>query len=185
MIRKSNYSGKARLLAAIGQRVQAFQEATDEVDEAVARRLQLNRTDLRCLSVLSRAGAMSASALAEATGLTRGAMTTALDRIEATGFATRVWDQQDRRTVRVELTDAARQEVDILYRPLAEEGFTLLQKYTAAELAAALRYLEDGCRLQRAHAERIRRLAHAGAHAARTSAKSEAERPAGTGRAGG
>ena len=82
---------------AIGQRVQAFQDATDEVDEAVARRLRLNRTDLRCLSVLSQAGAMSASALADAAGLTRGAMTTALDRLEAAGYARRVWDQQDRR----------------------------------------------------------------------------------------
>jgi DNA-binding MarR family transcriptional regulator len=72
MVRKSNYS-KVELLTAVGQRVQAFQDATDELDEAVARRLQLNRTDLRCLSVLSQAGAMSASALADAAGLTRGA----------------------------------------------------------------------------------------------------------------
>jgi len=183
MIRKSNHIAKTRLLSAIGQQVQAFQEATDQIDEAVARRLGLNRTDLRCLSVLSRVGPMSASALADAAGLTRGAMTTALDRIEATGWARRVWDQQDRRTVRVELTDAARQEVDVLYRPLAEDGFALLQKYTAAELAAALRYLEDGGRLQRVHAARIRGLPSV--HGSRTDAKSESARPARSGLAGG
>jgi DNA-binding MarR family transcriptional regulator len=158
MVRKSNYS-RAELFAAIGQQVQAFQDATDEVDDAVARRLRLNRTDLRCLSVLSQAGAMrglSASALADAAGLTRGAMTTALDRIEAAGYAKRVWDQQDRRTVRVEMTDAARKEIDVLYGPLAKEGFQILQKYTTQELAGVLRYLEDGRRLQRKHAERIR-----------------------------
>lgn len=162
MIRKSNYS-KAALLAAIGQRVQAFQDATDEVDEAVARRLQLNRTDLRCLSVLSQAGATSASALADATGLTRGAMTTALDRIEEAGFARRVWDQDDRRTVRVEMTEAAKRAVEALYGPIAKEGTRLLQTYTARELAAVLRYLEDGWRLQRAHAQRIRGLGDAAA----------------------
>ena len=161
MIRKSNYK-RQELLAAIGQQVQAFQDATDEVDEAVARRLRLNRTDLRCLSVLSRAGAMegmrgtSASALALAAGLTRGAMTTALDRLEAGGYARRIWNQQDRRTVRVELTDAAKKKIDALYGPLAKEGFQFLQKYTTQELAAVLRYLEDGRRLQREHAERIR-----------------------------
>src|SRR5262245_46949999 len=181
MIRKSNHIAKPQLLAALGEKVQAFQEATDQVDEAVARRLGLNRTDLRCLSVLSRAGPMSASALADAAGLTRGAMTTALDRIEATGWARRVWDQQDRRTVRVELTDAARQEVEILYRPLAQEGFEVLQRYTAAELAAALRYLEDGGRLQRAHAARIRGMAPV--QVSRTDAKSEGARPARSGRA--
>jgi DNA-binding MarR family transcriptional regulator len=152
---------KAGLLAAVGDRVQAFQDATDEVDEAVARRVGLNRTDLRSVSVLSRMGAMSAGALAEATGLTRGAMTTALDRIEAAGFATRVSDQQDRRTVRVELTERARREIGVLYGPLAKEGFERLGTYTARELAVVLRYLEDGCRLQRAHADRIRRLADA------------------------
>lgn len=164
MIRKSNYS-KAELLSAVGQKVQAFQDATDEVDEAVARRLRLNRTDLRCLSVLSQAGAMSASALADAAGLTRGAMTTALDRIEQAGYARRVWDQQDRRSVRVEMTDRALQDVDVLYGPLAKDGLAVLQKYTSEDLAAVLRYLEDGQRLQRAHARRIRALSDSGAAA--------------------
>ncbi len=157
MIRKSNHL-QTELLVAIGQRVQAFQDATDEVDEAVARRLRLNRTDLRCLSVLSQAGAVSASALADAAGLSRGAMTTALDRLEAAGYARRVWDQRDRRTVRVEMTDAAKQEIGVLYGPLAKEGAQLLQKYTTQELEAVLRYLEEGRQLQRAHAQRIRGL---------------------------
>jgi DNA-binding MarR family transcriptional regulator len=147
-----------QLLRALGERVQAFQDATDEVDEAVARTLRLNRTDMRCLSVLSRVGAISASALAAATGLTRGAMTTALDRLEAAGYARRVWDQEDRRTVRVEITDAARKEIAAFYGPLAAEGFNFLQKYSTQELSAVLRYLEDGQALQRAHAQRIRQL---------------------------
>jgi hypothetical protein len=56
-------------------------------------------------------------------------VTTALDRIERAGYATRVWDQQDRRTVRVEMTDAAKREVEVVYGPLAKEGGQLLQKY--------------------------------------------------------
>ena len=175
MIRKSNHT-KTALLVAIGERVQAFQDATDEVDEAVARRLRLNRTDLRCLSVLSQAGAVSASALADAAGLSRGAMTTALDRIEAAGYVRRVWDQQDRRTVRVEMTDAAKQEVGLLYGPLAKEGAQLLQKYTTHELEAVLRYLEDGRQLQRAHARRIRGLSDAPAAAARLVSRQRAPR---------
>jgi len=166
MIRKSNHS-KLELIRQIGQRVQAFQDATDELDEAVGARLRLNRTDLRCLSVLSQAGGISASALADATGLTRGAMTTALDRIETAGYAKRVWDQEDRRTVRVEITAAARQAIDVLYGPLAKEGGQLLQAYTAAALAAVARYLEDGRQLQRAHAQRIRTLAASGGPPAR------------------
>ena len=85
---------------------------------------------------MSQGGPISASVLATAAGLTRGAMTTALDRIEAAGYARRVWDQEDRRTVRVEITDAARKEIDRLYGPLAQEGLNFLQKYTTGELAA-------------------------------------------------
>lgn len=158
MIRKSN-NKKFELIARIGRQVQAFQDATDEVDDAAARRLRLNRTDLRCLSVLSLTGAASAGRLADAAGLTRGAMTTALDRLEQAGYARRVWDQADRRAVRVELTDAARRAVEDIYGPLATAGAALLQPYTAAELGAVLRYLEDGWRLQRTHAQRIREAA--------------------------
>jgi DNA-binding MarR family transcriptional regulator len=102
---------------------------------------------------------MSAGALAAAAGLTRGAMTTALDRLENAGCVDRVRDQQDRRTVRVEVTAAARKEIATLYGPLAAEGGKLLQGYSAPELSAIARYLEDGRQLQRTHAQRIRELA--------------------------
>ena len=52
---------------------------------------------------------------------------------------------------------AARKRIDALYRPLSRSGARLLATYSTAELAAALRYLEDGRRLQRAHAQRLRR----------------------------
>jgi len=65
--------------------------------------------------------------------------------------------------VRVEITDAARQEIDALYGPLVTEGFNFLQKYTTRELAAVLRYLEEGQALQRAHAQRIRHLSEGAA----------------------
>jgi len=146
------------LIRAVGRAVQAFQDATDEVDAAVSRRLGLNRTDLRCLSALSQAGVTSASALASAAGLSRGAMTTGLDRLETAGFVRRVWDQEDRRSVRVELTDAANREIGLLYGPLASGGFQLLRGYSTDELAAVLRYLEEGRELQRTQAQRIRSL---------------------------
>lgn len=157
MIGKSNYS-KNELLTQIGDLVQAFQNATDEVDDAVAARLGLNRTDLRCLSVLARSGPAAPSALAAAAGLTRGAITTALDRLEDGGYTKRTADQQDRRGLRIELTERANKEIGILYAPLAKEGETFLRKYTREELAAVVKFLADGERLQRAHAERIRGL---------------------------
>jgi DNA-binding MarR family transcriptional regulator len=157
MVRKSNYRPAAELCSAVGVAAQAYQDATDEVDEAASAVLGLNRTDLRCLSVLWR-GPMIASELARATGLTRGAMTTVLDRLERSAYAQRAWDHDDRRRVRVELTAAGRRRVEVVYGPLGKEGFRMLQKYTRRELAAILRYLEEGRALQRQQADRIRRL---------------------------
>jgi DNA-binding MarR family transcriptional regulator len=149
---------KAELIAAVGQRIQSFQDATDEMDEAVAGRLSLNRTDLRCLSVVSQAGPMTPSALADATGLTRAAMTTALDRLERAGYLRRVRDQEDRRSVRVELAKEAMNDVQELYGPIAAEGARMLQTFTAAELSAVLRILDEGSKMQRDHAKRIRAM---------------------------
>jgi len=54
----------------------------------------------------------------------------------------------------------------MLSSPLAKEGLQLLQEFTTQELAAVLRYLEDGRQLQRAHAQKIRALSNsAGASA--------------------
>jgi DNA-binding MarR family transcriptional regulator len=142
----------------IADLVQAFQNATDEVDDAVSARLGLNRTDLRCLSVLARSGPAAPSALAAAAGLTRGAITTALDRLEDGGYTKRTADPRDRRGLRIELTERAQREIGTLYAPMAKEGETFLRKYTRQELTAVVKFLVDGERLQRAHAQRIREL---------------------------
>ncbi len=153
----SNYS-KQELITEVGRRIQAFQDATDEMDEAAGDRLGVNRTDLRCLSVVSQAGAMTPSALADATGLTRGAMTTALDRLERAGYLRRVRDQKDRRSLRVEPVKEAMKGVLELYGPIAAEGARMLQKFTAAELSAVLKILDESTKMQRDHAKRIRAM---------------------------
>jgi DNA-binding MarR family transcriptional regulator len=158
MVRKSNQNRSA-LLAALAQGVPQLQNATDTVDEAAAEVLGLNRTDLRALEILSRAGPHAASALATATGLSRGAMTTALDRIERAGYIRRTPDPDDRRGVRVELTEEARRWIERIWGPIAEDGARILQTYETDELAIILRFLEQARALQEAHAERIRALA--------------------------
>lgn len=140
----------ADLLAAMPR----FQEATDAVDEAAARALGINRTDLRCLGLLDH-GPSSPSALAEQLQLSRGAMTTVLDRLEAAGWARRGPDPDDRRALRIELTDAARTRIGALWGPIAMEGAGLLDEHGDAELRAMLRFLRDATALQLRHAKRI------------------------------
>jgi DNA-binding MarR family transcriptional regulator len=157
MIRKSS---KLRgLAAAVAQAVPAYQDATDVIDEAAARVLGLNRTDLRCLGILLRGAPASAGTLARATGLTRGAMTTVLDRLERAGYARRTPHPGDRRSVRVEATPAVLVRVEAIWGPIRDEGARLLARYSERQLHTLLRFLEQGRALQEAHAARIRSMA--------------------------
>src|SRR4051794_28170200 len=69
--------------------------------EAVARRLGVTAADQRVLGVLGRMGVATPSRLAESTGLTTGAITGIVDRLERAGFARRAPNSADRRSVLV------------------------------------------------------------------------------------
>src|ERR1700737_4986513 len=120
MSRKSKDSPNAArrqgLIAAIGMATQGFQRSTDAFDDAVAQRLGLNRTDLRCLDWLFD-GPRTAGQLAGATGLTSAATTTLLDRLERRGLLRRVRDTTDRRKVLVEMTELGWQQTNEYYLP--------------------------------------------------------------------
>src|SRR5881275_1231482 len=76
----------------------------DAFDHLAAQRLGVNETDLHCLNIVENAGGITAGKLAVLSGLTTGAVTGVVDRLEHRGFARRVKDPQDRRRVRIEVT---------------------------------------------------------------------------------
>jgi DNA-binding MarR family transcriptional regulator len=67
--------------------------------QAVAERIGLNATDFKCLDVLAQQGSLTAGQLAEVLGLTGGAITAMIDRLETAGFVQRERDPGDRRRV--------------------------------------------------------------------------------------
>lgn len=133
-----------------------LQAATDAVDEAVAERLAINRTDLACLNSLYRRGAMSAGQLADESGLTPGAITTALDRLERASYAQRTRDEVDRRRVLVELTPQARQTAAELYAPVLEAGQAGYQRYSLEELRLLRDFLRRAQQIQAEHVAYLR-----------------------------
>src|SRR5262245_1077579 len=130
-------------LAEVADAVAEFQSAVDVLDEAAAAHLGINRTDLRVLGVLLRHGPTSAGQLARVCGLSPGAMTTAIDRLERAGHARRVRDLADRRAVRVEITPRARRRAAALYDPVEAAGVARLQRYTDEELVLLLDFLRQ------------------------------------------
>ena len=124
--------------------VRRSQGATARFDQAVADALGLNRTDMRCLDVIEREGAVPAGRLAEETGLTSGAITTVIDRLERAGYARRVPDPGDRRRVLVELTPHTREVSTNYYAPHMAEAERLLNRYTLEQIELLLEFVRGG-----------------------------------------
>ena len=123
--------------------IRRSQLATDRFDSAVAEALGLNRTDMRCVDVLDREGPVTAGHLAEATGLTTGAMTVALDRLERAGYARRIRDSADRRRVLVELTPEAMRDANQFYAGHAAMAERLYQRYTLEQMEMLLEFVRE------------------------------------------
>jgi DNA-binding MarR family transcriptional regulator len=135
-------SKKRQLFERLIYEVRASQSATDRFDQAVADTLGLNRTDMRCVDILDREGRLTAGQLAAQTGLTSGAITTVIDRLEKAGHARRVRDTGDRRRVYVELTEAARQNAGTFYSEHAQLAETLYKRYSEEQIALLLEFVQ-------------------------------------------
>ena len=126
-------STRQQLVRDVGRAMQAYQRSTQAFDDEVGRVLGVNPVDLRCLDWLTE-GPMTASRLAEATGLSAGATTSMIDRLERKGFVRRRRGDGDRRQVMVEFTDEGIQRVGELYGPLVAEGEPLLGSFSKEQL---------------------------------------------------
>jgi DNA-binding MarR family transcriptional regulator len=107
---------------------------------AAAERLGVNSTDLDCMGYLVD-GPMTAGALAQATGLTTGAITGVIDRLERAGYAARERDPHDRRKVLARLTPLAAERARPVFAPMEQAVAQVLAAYDDAQLAFLLNFL--------------------------------------------
>lgn len=122
----------------------AYQTAVEKMDEAFCKLAGVNRTDGRCLDVIDQRPGITAGELAAAVGLSPGAVTTALDRLEARGFVTRTRDPSDRRRVTLQPTPEFSRLAWAAYGPLGEMGGPLVAELSDEELGAIIRFLRGG-----------------------------------------
>lgn len=126
--------------------------------QAASMRMGLNPTDGKCLSVLRETGALTAGELAELIGLTTGAVTGVIDRLEQRGFVRRVADPRDRRRVIVEpIPDATHTpELAAIFGPLAQATHTeIIERYSDEELAVVVDFIEQATRLMKRQTARL------------------------------
>ncbi|MGF1567110.1 MAG: MarR family transcriptional regulator [Nodosilinea sp.] len=103
---------------------------------AIAEQVGLSATEHKALDLLSRAGALTAGQLAEQTGLTTGAITGLVDRLEKVGFVRRERDPSDRRKVVIQpVLEKMEQEIAPLFASMGQQMEGLLSSYSDPELA--------------------------------------------------
>jgi DNA-binding MarR family transcriptional regulator len=122
----------------------------------VAEQVGLSTTDHKCLDLAMRADRpLTAGQIAEQSGLSTGAVTGVIDRLERAGYVRRVRDPHDRRKVLVEVSKgnlaAYGDAFDGLWRALDRA----LASYSSDELKAIERYISEMIGVLQAEARRL------------------------------
>src|SRR5215217_2824001 len=87
----------------VGELIARYRTATNRdvaFDKLAAAHLGVSVTDMHCINIVESRHGVTAGELAVESGLTTGAVTAVIDRLERGGFARRVRDEHDRRKVK-------------------------------------------------------------------------------------
>jgi DNA-binding MarR family transcriptional regulator len=108
---------------------------------AMGRALGLNLTESECWRFVSIKGAATPTEVAHYTGLTSGATTAMLDRLEQAGFITRRQNPADRRSVLIEMNPKATEMTLPLVAGIQAAHRELIASYSDQELAVIADFL--------------------------------------------
>ena len=127
--------GKQELVTQVIRDAREYSIGMVGFHQAVGRILGLNVTDMKCLDVMTMKGSATPSQLAEHTGLSSGATTAMIDRLEKAGLVERHPHPKDRRGTVLLLTKQAMQKLPLLFESLGNAMRVLISGYSQKELA--------------------------------------------------
>lgn len=144
----------------IDELISAFRASGNQdnaFDKLAAERLGVHDTDLHCLNIIENSGELSAGELATQAGLTPGAITGVIDRLDRAGFARRVRDPNDRRRVTVQVTPAFDKATEAIWGPMAADWrSTLAKRFSTEELERIIDFVHATTELGRRQTDRLR-----------------------------
>jgi DNA-binding MarR family transcriptional regulator len=144
------------LLRELGLAGRAMSAATVMFHATVAARQGLSMTEEKALDLLERFGPLTAGELAKRAGLAPASVTGLINRLEAKGFARRIANPSDRRSILVEV-DAER--VYAAMTPLFSDWVRSLEElyagYSDRELELILHFLTEVARRQQEATARL------------------------------
>jgi DNA-binding MarR family transcriptional regulator len=150
----------------VGRLMRQHSTAVVLFHHAVAERLGLGPTDHKCLDLLRERGAMAGSDLAAITGLTSGAITGVVARLERAGYLRREPDPHDGRKQVLHPALKPAHIHDVI-SPLRSDAAALLEKFDPRQVAAIAEFLASSTDLVYRHAALLRAEALSGEKANR------------------
>ncbi len=141
---KSSTPERLELIGAVIHEARRMSTRTVVFHTAIADRLGLNPSDHKCADLIcNETGPITAGRLAEVTGLSTGAITGVVDRLEKAGFVERVTDPGDRRRVVIQGTKEGRApDMRHLFMPIMEGTAALCDTYTNEQLALIVGFMQ-------------------------------------------
>jgi DNA-binding MarR family transcriptional regulator len=126
--------------------------------QTVANRVGLSNSDMECLDFLILEGRVTAGRLAEVTGLTTGAITGVVDRLEQAGLVRRERDDHDRRKVFIAAVPENTAKIGKFYEHLQRAMLKVWDSYSDAELRLLLRFAMQGYETMLAATEELKAM---------------------------
>ncbi|KQL44764.1 MarR family transcriptional regulator [Brevibacillus choshinensis] len=111
--------------------------------QTISEKLGLNTTDHKCLDFLMNSGPVTAGKLAELTGLTTGAVTNVIDRLEQSGYIMRDKDPNDRRRVVVKPVREGVNSISPLFESVLQRTLQIMAQYDERQTGVILDFLKQ------------------------------------------
>jgi DNA-binding transcriptional ArsR family regulator len=128
---------------------------------AVAESAGLHPTDHKCLDLIERFGPLTAGKLATVSGLTTGAITAVVDRLEAHGYVERRRDPKDRRKVILHhVPEVTYARLGPAFQSLGARFAAALAGYDEASLEVIRKYTGQSLEIMRDELARIAKERH-------------------------
>jgi len=140
---------RAELLRRLSDLGRKISTQTVFLHQAIAQGIGLNATDTKCLDLIGSEpdGTVTAGRLSDLTGLTTGAITHIVDRLERRGFVERVRDTGDRRRLFVRVRAGSLEPLLPKYEAIGKAYMAVAGQYSDDELSLICGYMDKASEL--------------------------------------
>ena len=137
-----------KTLAAFRAASRLYSDTSILMHEAIARKAALSGTDHKYLGIIIQKGALTAGEIAQLTGLTTGAVTGLIDRLEKKKLVKRQFAKDDRRKVMIvpNLPNTERL-LTPLFKSLQEKTAKLISSFSEEEVETIKKYFSQAVQI--------------------------------------